>query len=188
MAAEPRRSQALIVAWLAGAFAVSAVTDVRVLAALWVAALALFHRGAARQLRRVAVAVVPFTVGLAAASWLWLRVTAPSPPDAAPYVALALRATLVAFASLSVLARVDLLRAAAPFPTLSRLLVLTLAQVHALRLVATDSLLGLRSRLPRRPGALDVLRGSGVITAALLALALRNARDVGDAMRSRGFS
>jgi cobalt/nickel transport system permease protein len=98
-----------------------------------------------------------------------------------------LRAAVIAFATFSVLARVDLLGALAPFPTATRLLVLTLAQIHALRLLATESWQGLRSRLLRRPGTLDVVRGSGGITAALLTLSIRNARDVSDAMRSRGF-
>ena len=93
----------------------------------------------------------------------------------------------MAFVTFSVLRRVELLRALAPFPTASRLLVLSLAQVHALRLLATESALGLRSRLPSRPRTRDVLRGSGAITVALLTLSTRNARDVGDAMRSRGF-
>ncbi|HSN92572.1 MAG TPA: hypothetical protein VLS93_15180, partial [Anaeromyxobacteraceae bacterium] len=62
-----------------------------------------------------------------------------------------------------------------------------LAQIHALRLLATESLLGLRSRLPRRPRTLDVVRGAGGITGAVVALAARNARDISDAMRSRGF-
>jgi cobalt/nickel transport system permease protein len=86
-----------------------------------------------------------------------------------------------------VLERVDLLGALAPYPTLARLLVVTLGQIHALRLVLTESRDGLRSRLPRRPRALDVLRNAGGITAVLLAISARNARDVSDAMRSRGF-
>ncbi len=184
---EPRRSQALLAAWVVAAFALSAITDLRVLAGAVGVVLVLFRRGAGRQLRRVALAVLPFTLGISAASWAWLRVTAPVQPAVGPYVALALRASTIAFLGFSILARVDLLRAAAPSPTLTRLLVLTLAQIHALRLVATDSALGLRSRLPRRPRARDVIRGSGALTVALLTLATRNARDVSDAMRSRGF-
>jgi cobalt/nickel transport system permease protein len=184
---EPARSQAILAAWAVAAFSLSAVTDLRALAGAAAASFLLFHRGAARRLRRVAVAVLPFTLGTSLASWIWLRLAAPSPPDAAPFVALALRATLVAFVTFSVLDRVDLLRATAPFPSASRLLVLSLAQIHALRLVATDSALALRSRLPRKPGAMDVIRNSGALTVALLTLSARHARDIGDAMRSRGF-
>jgi cobalt/nickel transport system permease protein len=54
-------------------------------------------------------------------------------------------------------------------------------------LLVTESLLGLRSRLPRKPRALDAVRGAGGITATLLTLATKNARDISDAMRSRGF-
>jgi cobalt/nickel transport system permease protein len=184
--AEPRRSQAVLVSWAAAIFALSAVADLRVLSAAASAALLLFRRGALREARRVLMGVVPFALGLSAASWGWLSLRGEAPP-AAPFAALLLRTVLIAFVTFSVLRRVDLLRAAAPFPTLSRLLVLSLAQIHALRLLATESALGLRSRLPRRPRTRDVVASSGAITAALLTLSARNARDVGDAMRSRGF-
>jgi cobalt/nickel transport system permease protein len=108
-------------------------------------------------------------------------------PDLRAYAALALRTTLIAFTSFAVLARVDLLAALQPWPGLMRLLVIILGQVHALRLLVTESLLGLRSRLPRKPRALDAVRGAGGITATLLTLATKNARDISDAMRSRGF-
>jgi cobalt/nickel transport system permease protein len=39
----------------------------------------------------------------------------------------------------------------------------------------------------RRPGALDVVRSAGGVTATLFTLSARNARDIADAMRSRGF-
>jgi cobalt/nickel transport system permease protein len=41
--------------------------------------------------------------------------------------------------------------------------------------------------MPRQPGLLDLIRGASGITAALFALSARNARDIADAMRSRGF-
>jgi len=94
---------------------------------------------------------------------------------------------VIGFLTFSVLDRIDLLRALSPYPALSRLLVVTLAQIHALRLVVTESREGLRSRLPRRPAPLDLVRNAGGITAVLFTLATRNARDVADAMRSRGF-
>lgn len=187
MLPEPRRSQALLACWVALAFAFSAVTDLRALGAAGAAALLLFRRGAWRALRRVAVAVLPAAAGLPAASWLLAWITGGSPPPAGPFLSLAARTVLIAFVGFSVLARVRLLPALAPFPTLGRLLVLALAQIHALRLVATESAQALRSRLPRRPGTLDVARNAGAVTAALLALSARNAREVADAMRSRGF-
>ena len=184
---EPRRSQALLAAWAVLVFALSAVTDLRALAVAGGAALLLFRRGAPRALRRAAIAVLPATFGLSAASWLWLRLVSGAPPPAGPFLSLAARTAVIAFATFSVLERARLLRALAPFPTLGRLLVLTLAQIHALRLLATESALGLRSRLPRRPGTLDVVRNAGAVTAALFTLSARNARDIADAMRSRGF-
>jgi len=183
---EPRRSQAILAAWAASAFALSAVADLRVLGAAALAAAVLFRRGALREARRVALGVLPGALGLSVASWAWLRwLGRPAPPE--PFAALVLRAALIAFVSLSVLRRVELVRALAPFPTASRLLALSLAQIHALRLLATESAMGLRSRLPRRPGTRDVLRSSGAVTATLIALSARNARDVADAMRARGF-
>jgi cobalt/nickel transport system permease protein len=184
---EPRRSQALLAGGLAAAFVLSAVTDPRLLLLAAALAAALFPRDLVRNARRAAVAVLPVTLGLALVSIAWARLAAGRWPDLGPWAALVLRAVVIAHLTLSVLARADLLRALAPFPAATRLLVLTLAQVHALRLLAGESLLGLRSRMPRRPGALDVLRGAGGITAALLTLSMRNARDVSDALRSRGF-
>jgi len=183
---EPRRSQAILAAWAAAVFAISAVSDLRVLVGLALAAALLFRRGALREARRVLVLVVPFAAALSLASWGWLRLRGAS-PALSPFAALVLRPALVTFVTFSVLRRVALLRAAAPFPPVSRLLVLTLAQIHALRLVATESAQGLRSRLPRKPRTRDVVAGAGAVTAALLALSTRNARDVADAMRSRGF-
>jgi len=39
----------------------------------------------------------------------------------------------------------------------------------------------------RRPGPVELLRGAGGITAVLFTLAVRNAREISEAMRSRGF-
>jgi len=186
MRAEPRRSQAILCAWAVAIFTLSALTDARVLVAAALAALLLFRRGALVAGRRVLVGVLPIALGFSIVSLAWLGWRGQG-PSLAPHVALVLRATLLAFVTFSVLARVDLLRALAPFPILSRLLVLCLAQIHALRLLATESAQGLRSRLPRRPRTRDALQGSGAITVALLSLSARNARDVGDALRSRGF-
>jgi cobalt/nickel transport system permease protein len=185
---DPRRSRLLLAAWLAGAFALSAARDLLLLLAAGVLAGLLFRRGFRRALGRTLRTVVPGTAVLTALSFLWLRAMGGDWPPAEPFAALFLRAAVIGFTTFAVLDRVDLLGALAPFPVLSRLLVVTLAQIHALRLLSTESLQGLRSRMPRRPGALDLVRGAGGITAALYALAVRNARDIGDAMRSRGFS
>lgn len=183
---EPRRSRAIVAAWAVSVFALSALTGLAALAMASAAALLLFRRGALRELRRALLVVVPLSLGLSLASWAWLWLLG-TPPPVAPFVALAARTSLIAFVTFSVLRRVDLLRAAAPFPTAARLLVLCLAQIHVLRLLATESALGLRSRLPRRPGTRDVVQGSGAVTVALLTLSARNSRDIADAMRSRGF-
>lgn len=184
---DPRADRLLLAAWLAATFAASAVRDLRFLGAAGLLAALLFRRGLARNLGRTARSAVAATVALSLLSALFLRLAGGGWPPAGPFAALVLRTGLIGFLTFSVLDRVDLLRALAPFPTLSRLLAVTLAQIHALRLLATESRDGLRSRLPRRPRARDVLRNAGGITATLLGLSTRNAREIGEAMRSRGF-
>ena len=184
---DPRRSRALLLAWVVAIFGISASHDLRVLGGAALCTALLLRRGLGRSLRRVLRLVVPVTVALSLASFAWLRLTSGAWPDSGPFLALALRTAVMGFVTFSVLEEVDLLRALAPYRTLSRLLVVTLAQIHALRLLSTESLQGLRSRMVRKPGALDLLRGAGAITAALFTLSVRNARDISDAMRSRGF-
>jgi cobalt/nickel transport system permease protein len=184
---DPRRATALLGAWLAAAFALSAVSDLRVLALAAATAALAFRRGILRPARRVLRAVVPATAALSAASFAWVLLATGRVPAAAPFVALAGRSVVIAFVGFAVLERIDLFRAVAPWPTVQRLLVVTLAQIHAVRLLATESRLGLRSRMVRTPGTLDVLRSAGGVTGALFTLAARNARDVTDAMISRGF-
>jgi cobalt/nickel transport system permease protein len=184
---DPRASRRILAGWLLAIFALSDVRDPAWLAAAGTLAALLLRRGLPRALGRTLHSVVPMTVVLSAASLGWLRLATGSWPPLEPFVALALRAALIGFLTFAVLDRVALLPALAPFPVPTRLLVVTLAQIHALRLLSTESLQGLRSRLPRRPGPLDLLRGAGGITAMLFTLASRNARDVSDAMRARGF-
>jgi cobalt/nickel transport system permease protein len=184
---DSRGGRALLLGWLVAVFAISACKDPRLLAGAGVAAAALFHRGLARSLARVARSILPATLGLALASFLWLRVVGGAWPPVEPFAALVLRAGVIGLVTFSILERVDLLRALAPSPALSRLLVVTLAQIHALRLLATESREGLRSRMVRKPGVLDVVRGAGAVTGALVTLSARNAREISDAMRSRGF-
>ena len=184
---DPRLGRALLGGWIAASFVLSAVTDWRVLAAASAVALVVFRRGAPAHLRRVALLVLPLSLGASAATLGFERLGSGSPPAWGSLAALNLRAALLAFLGFAVLARVNVLRALEPWPAASRLLVVALAQVHALRLLATESLLGLRSRLPRRPGTLEVIRGAGTITGTLLVLSGRNARDVADALRARGF-
>ena len=184
---DPRAGRRLLLAWLVAIFTLSAVRDLGVLAAAGLVAALLLHRGLARTLGRTLRSVLPVTAGLSLASLGWVRLVTGAWPPLEPFAALALRAMVIGFLTFAVLDRVALLPALAPFPTLTRLLVVTLAQIHALRLLSTESLQGLRSRLPRRPGPIDLLRGAGGITAMLFTLATRNARDIADAMRSRGF-
>jgi cobalt/nickel transport system permease protein len=184
---DPRADRALLAGWIAAAFALSAVSDWRVLAAALAVSLLAFRRGAVRHLARVAKLVLPLSIGASLATIALDRLAAGPLTPVAPLAALNLRAALLAFLAFAVLARVHVLRALEPWPSATRLLVVALAQVHALRLLATESRLGLRSRMPRRPAAGEVIRSAGTITATLLVLSGRNARDVADALRARGF-
>ncbi len=184
---DPRRARALLAAWLVASFALSAVTDWRVLAGAGALSLALLARGAGAHLRRVARVVVPLSAGASLLALGLDRLAGRPGPGWEPLLALNLRAALLAFLALAVLARVDVLAAVERWPWATRVLVVVLAQIHALRLLATDSLLGLRSRLPRRPRAREVVRSAGPITGTLLVLSGRNARDVADALKARGF-
>jgi cobalt/nickel transport system permease protein len=184
---DPRKSRALVLGWLAAVFAISALTDVRALTGVAAVALLVFRRGLVRTVRRAARSVVPISLGLSAASWGFLYAVRGSRPEAEPFLALALRTTVIAFITFAVLERANLFRAFERWPALTRLLVVTLAQIHALRLLATDSLQGLRSRLVRKPGARDVVRSAGGVTAAMFTISSRNAREISEALRSRGF-
>lgn len=184
---DPRRSRLLLAAWVVAAFAISATRSALVLCGSALLVAVLFRRGLRRCLARTLRSVVPVTAALSALSLGWSRLSGGGWPPLEPFAALALRAGVTGLLTFAVLDRVDLLRALAPYPAASRLLVVTLAQIHALRLLATESLQGLRSRMPRRPGPLDLVRGAGGISAALFTLSARNAREVTDAMRSRGF-
>jgi cobalt/nickel transport system permease protein len=182
-----RKSRIVLAAWVLASFAFSAVSNLAVLAGAIVAVALLFPRQAPRAARRALVTAVPLSLAILLLTWAYTAFLLHTAPDLRAYAALALRATLIAFTTFTVLGAVDLLAALAPWPTFSRLLVITLAQIHALRLLARESWLGLQSRLPRKPSALDGLRNSGGVTATMLTLANRNARDIADALRSRGF-
>ena len=181
-----RADRRLLLAGLLALFALSALTDPRWLAGAWLGALLLLRRGALAALRRLLRAVLPASLGLSLASAGWLAWVADRPVDWRALSALNLRTGLLAFLTFSVLGRVNLMRAVAPWPGAARLLAITLGQVHALRLLVRESALGLRSRMVRRPGAVDVVRGAGAVTGTLFTLAARNARDVSDALRARG--
>jgi cobalt/nickel transport system permease protein len=182
-----RSSRWLLLLWLVACFALSATRDLVVLAAVLLIVASVFWRHAGRAARRTLVSVLPLTAFLVAASWAYTGLLLHTPPPWQAYAALGLRAVVIAFSTFVVLASVDLFGALAPWPTLSRLLVVTLAQIHALRLLARESWLGLVSRLPRKPSVRDGLANAGGVTATMLALSARNAREISDALRARGF-
>jgi cobalt/nickel transport system permease protein len=183
----PRGSRMFLLLWLVACFAFSAITDLAVLAILLGCMVLAFWRRAPRAAKRTLCSAFPLTLMLIVASWAYTRLLTHAEPPWRAYFALALRTTLIAFTTFAVLQCVNLLSALTRWPTLMRLLVITLAQIHSLRLLATESLLGLRSRLPRKPTPLHALRSASGVTGAMLTLSQRNAHDISDAMRARGF-
>ncbi len=184
---DPGRARALLAAWLAASFVLSAVADWRVLAVALAVSVLVFRAGAGAQLGKVLRVALPLSASASAAGWAFDRLTGRAGPGLGPLLALNLRTVLLAFLALAVLARVDVLRALERWPAATRLLSIALAQANALRLLATESRLGLRSRLPRRPRTGEVIRGAGTISGTLFVLSARNARDAADALRARGF-
>jgi cobalt/nickel transport system permease protein len=182
-----RGSRLVLLAWLLACFALSTMSSLRHLAGSLAGVALLFPRQAPRAARRALLTALPLSLAILLLTWAHARFILHVAPDLHAYAALALRTLLIAFATFAVLGAVDLLAALAPWPTLSRLLVVTLAQIHALRLLARESWLGLQSRLLRKPSARDGLANAGGVTATMLTLATRNAREITDALRSRGF-
>lgn len=182
-----RASRLVLLIWLLACFLFSALANLGLLFGLIVAVAVALPRQASAAARRALLTAVPLSFAILLLTWIHAHLVLHVQPDFHAYAALALRAALIAFSTFAVLGAVDLMGALAPWPTLSRLLVVTLAQIHALRMLARESWLGLQSRLPRRPTALDGLRNAGGITATMLTLSSRNARDISDALRSRGF-
>jgi cobalt/nickel transport system permease protein len=178
----------MLAAWLVAVFGVSAVSDLPALGVLWAASVVLLWRGAGKALLKVLKSALPLTLFLGLASWGWVWLLERQAPDFLPFAALLARTCLIAFLTFAVLDRVKLLPALAPWPTLARLLTISLAQIHALRLLLSESALALKSRLPHKPTTRTVLANSGGLTGAMLSISTRNAREITEAMRSRGFS
>jgi cobalt/nickel transport system permease protein len=183
----PRASRRLLLAWVLGSFLLSAVTQLPALLVGWGVALLVFRRGARAVLRRTLLTAATLTACFVLASLAFDLLLLRRPPPFQAYAGIFLRATLATFLAFAVIARVDLLGALSPWPTPTRLLVITLAQIHALRTLVKESRLGLRSRMPRKPGTRDVLQSGGAVSAAMFSLAERNGREISEAMRSRGF-
>jgi cobalt/nickel transport system permease protein len=181
------RARAALLAWLVACFVVSAVTSPITLVAGILTVALLFRGRAVRAAKRALLTAVPFTLAILLLTWVHARWLLHTPPDVRAYAALLLRAALIAFSTFAVLDTVDLFSALSPWPAFSRLLVMTLAQIHALRLLTHESWLGLQSRLPRKPSVRDGLANAGGVTATMLVLSAHNARDIADALRSRGF-
>jgi len=187
MKLQGRTARFALLGWLIACFTFSAITDPRLLSGGVVVVEVVFRGQAARAAQRALSTAAPVTLAILALTWAHAWWILHVSPDLYAYAALALRAGLLAFCTFAVLGAVDLFSALAPWPTLSRVLVVTLAQIHALRLLARESWLGLQSRLVRKPTVRDGLANAGGVTATMLTLSTRNAREISEALRSRGF-
>lgn len=185
---EPHRSRLILLLLFVVIFSLSAITSWRLLAICWAFALLIFFRGCCRNLWLVSRLVLPLTIFFAGTSWLYLRFSRPALVEIAPWASLILRPTLIAFIIFSGLKRIDLFRALSAPPLMTRLFVLTLAQIHALRRLVSDARLGLSSRLLQRPSAKIVLSNASGVTASLFTIAGKNAAEASEALRSRGWS
>ncbi len=186
---EPRinRHTLRLAGYLAAVLAISAVTDVRTLGALWLAAFLFFARDAPAALRRALILAGPYVLVVVAAVALSRRQATGAWDFGEVGAGVALRCLLLAFVSLATIRRLNLAKALAFSWTLSTLLAVTLSQVFLYRRLIRDFALALRSRTPRRPRTSEALRSSATLTGSCLTLAVHHARDVADALRSRGL-
>ena len=176
----------LLVAYLIALFALGTVHDMRWLAAGLVLCMMLAGRGAPRILRRATLAVLLFSVSVSAGVVIagWLR----GEIDTAWLLRTNLRVLTMTSLTLVVTERVDLARAAAPWPALVLLITVAGAQIQLLRRQLDDVKLGLRSRSLRRPSASTVAHHAASSGAQFLGRALHDAEEIGLAMQARGAS
>lgn len=177
------RDRALVILWFLASFGLSAVRDIGVLLAC-LAALAVL--GQARRTTRLFLKTLLLPLGLLVSlSFLYVRLIQGHWPDFMPFLVMGLRALNITFLSLVVVRSVNFFEALSPWPGLVRLFVIVLAQIHVLRRLVTESREALTVRLPRRPEWRDVTRSAGGAAAAVVALAVQNARETSEAIRSR---
>lgn len=179
------RDRAILVCWLSAVVAITFVHEPLVLAALLALALACMGARAPKIALRamVAVALVNFTVSIAFVVSAWLA------GDAwmAFLLRLNLRVLLLAVLTFWMIGQVDLARAAAPWRSLQFLIVLALGQIRSLAALLSDYRMAFASRSPTRP-PLSVRFGSaGRQAAAMMDKAERQADELNQGMRARGF-
>jgi cobalt/nickel transport system permease protein len=177
--------RAVLLAYAAAVVAITSVHSPVALAAALALALPLGGRDAPRLLRR-ALTAVALVAGAVSLAYVLLALLG-GEWSGRYLLLLNLRVLLLTYLTLLLAARVDLLRASAFSPTLGYLLTLAYSQSLTLRRGLTDFRQALASRsigsIPLRAR----YRHSAAAAAWLLDTSERRAREVSQAMRSRGF-
>lgn len=154
------------------------------LALLLATVLAAGGRDAPRLLLRAALAAALFS-GVVIAAHAILELGRGGEPG--PWaLRTALRVLTLTTATLIVVERVDPVRLLSRRPALGPVLLITLAQIGAVRRLVRDTRLALLSRSPTRPGAHTWVRHGGATGGALVRRAGREMTVVTRAMTSRG--
>jgi cobalt/nickel transport system permease protein len=179
------KDRAILLCWLSAVVAVTFVHDPVALAGLLV--IALVAQGAAAPkiaLRALAaVALVNLTVSIAFVASAWL-----SGQDWMLFVLrLNLRVFLLALLTFWMIRYVDLVAAAAPWSSLRFLVVLTLGQIRTFTTLLSDYRMAFSSRSPTRPPLRVRFGSAGRQAAAMMEKAERQAEELNQGMRARGF-
>lgn len=179
------KDRAVLVSWLAAVVAITFVHDPGLLAGLLLLALAAQGARAPKIALRalIAVTLVNLTVSIAFVASAWL-----SGEEWMLFVLrLNLRVFLLALLTFWMIRHVDLARAAAPWPALQFLVVLTLGQIRSFTTLLTDYRMAFASRSPTRPPLRVRFGSAGRQAAAMMEKAERQAEELNQGMRVRGF-
>ena len=172
-------------AYVAAVLAVSSIHDPLWLAFALPLALALAGRQWLRLATRALLAIVVFN-GVVSLSYAGLSVWQGT--FSSRYLALLnLRVFLLTYLGFLLTTRVNLFQALAFSPTLSYLLALAYTQIHRLRRTFEDFRLALKSRTLGHLSHRDIYRHRASMGVWLLHKSLHDGREIGLAMRSRGF-
>ncbi len=134
---------------------------------------------------RALLAVLLFSGGVSLGYWLFAWWQGVSPWD---YLArLNLRVFSLTLLTFLMMQRVNIFRALDFSPGLSYLLIIASGQIQTLRELYRDFRLAWRSRELNSPGLIQQQRQVGALGSCLLDKSLVRSREVGLAMRSRGF-
>lgn len=179
------KDRMLLIGWLLAVIAITFIHEPLYLAALTALVLSLQGRAAPRIALRALAAVVfvNLAVSVAFVFSAWMN----GEPWGVFVLRLNLRVFLLALITLWMVRRVDLVRAAAFSPSLQFLLVLVLGQIRTLGAMLVDYRLALTSRSATRPALNVRMRSAGSQVGAMMEKAERNADQLNQGMRARGF-